>query len=116
MASLRFQFRILRPRSREFRRFQLTFSRIRPFARFDQIEHIHSEVVHDVVGGLERKGALSMQDIVHVRLGNPNHPSQSALGEIAVANAISKQGDKSLLEVAEGHGGLAAIFLSEIGE
>jgi len=82
---------------------------------FDQIEYIHSQVAHDVVGSLDRKSALSMQNIVHVRLGDPNHPSQAALGEFAVANTVSKQGDKSLLEVAEGHDGLAAIFLSEIG-
>ena len=41
-----------------------------------------------------------MEDIVHVRLGDSNQPSQTALGKFAVANPFSKKGYKSLLEVA----------------
>jgi len=40
-----------------------------------------------------------MKDVVHVRLGDSNQPSQPALGKFAVANSFSKKGDKSLLEV-----------------
>jgi hypothetical protein len=72
-------------------------------------------MAHDVVGGPDRKGAFAMQDVVHVWLGHPNHPSQSAFGQFTVANAVPEQDDKSLLQVADGHGGLAGIFLPEIG-
>jgi hypothetical protein len=56
-------------------------------------------VTHHIVGGPERKTSLSMKDVVHVRLGDSNQPSQPALGKFAVANSFSKKGDKSLLEV-----------------
>jgi len=52
---------------------------------------------------------------VHVGLGYTNHPRQSAFGKFTVANSFSKLGDESLLDIAEGHDGLAAIFPREIG-
>jgi hypothetical protein len=53
--------------------------------------------------------------MVHVRLRDPHYPSQSPLREFAVADALSKQGDKSVLKVAKGHVGLTALFLLGIG-
>src|ERR1700733_12120077 len=53
--------------------------------------------------------------MMHVRLRDPHSPSQSPLREFAVADALPKQGDKSVLEVAEGHVALTALFLLEIG-
>jgi len=70
-----------------------------PFARFDQIEYVDAQLTHHIVGSLERKGPLSVEDIVHVRLGNSDQPGQSALGNFAVAYSFSKEGYKSLLEV-----------------
>jgi len=86
-----------------------------PFPRVDQIEDVDAQVAHYLVGGLQRKGAFSVQDMVHVGLGDADHPSQGAFGEFAAANALAEQGNESLLELAKCHDGPSGIFPGEIG-
>jgi hypothetical protein len=75
-------------------------ARVHPLAGLDEIENIHAELAHHVVGGFERERALTVKNIMDMRLGDPDHPSQAALGKFAIANTLSKQSDESLLEVA----------------
>jgi hypothetical protein len=83
--------------------------------RFDQIEQVDVELAHDIVQRFHRKGALSLEDIVQVGLGDSKPASQTAFGEFAAANPLSKRGNESALDVSYSHDGPIGLFPGEIG-
>ena len=59
-----------------------------PFGGFDQIESIQVEMAQNMVGGFDRKGPFSLQNIVNMGLRDANQASECPLGEFSAANTM----------------------------
>jgi len=51
-----------------------------------------------------------MQDMMQVGLRDSNYPCQGPFTQFAVANTLLKVGDKSLLDVTDGHDEVRLYF------
>jgi hypothetical protein len=77
--------------------------RRKSFLRFEEIEEVDLEDAQNDVGGLQRKGAFAVENIMDMRLRKAREERQAALRELARADTLPEMIYEAALELQEVH-------------